>query len=326
MKKARYYKKLKDNKVQCHLCPHQCLITEGNQGICRARINEGGDLYSDNYGKISSTGIDPIEKKPLYHFYPGEDILSLGTFGCNFSCGFCQNWRISQKKPGIKEFTPEEIVDLAESKDVCGIAYTYSEPLVWFEFVLETSKLAAERNIKNVLVTNGYINKEPLEELLPYIDGANIDIKSFSPEFYEDYPGGTLEPVLRNVKKMYQEIHIELTNLLISDINDSKEDLNDLFSWIKDIDPEVPLHLSRYFPNYKFDKEQTSIQTMKKAYKIARKYLDFVYIGNIRLEKGNNTICPECGETLIKRNFYNSQSYLKENECPICGKEIYGEF
>ena len=297
MKKARYFEKLKDQKVQCFLCPHQCLIPEGDAGICRARVNKDGILYSDNYGKISSISIDPIEKKPLYHFYPGKDILSLGTFGCNFSCGFCQNWRISQQKPAVEKYTPEEIVNLA-----------------------------SEKNLKNVMVTNGYIQEEPLEELLPYIDGANIDVKSFSPDFYEEYPGGTLKPVLSNVKKMYKNIHIELTNLLISDINDSEAELKELFSWVKDIDPEIPLHLSRYFPNYQFDKEQTSIQTMKKAYNLAKKYLNYVYLGNVRLEKGSDTFCSECGKDLIKRNFYNSQSYLEGNKCPECGNIIYGEF
>ncbi|MFW6006584.1 MAG: AmmeMemoRadiSam system radical SAM enzyme [Halanaerobiales bacterium] len=326
MKKARYYKKLKNHKVQCNLCPHYCVIEKGDTGICRGRENRGGELYSKNYGKISSAGVDPIEKKPLYHFCPDEDILSIGTFGCNFSCDFCQNWRISQKNPELRELTPEQVVELALEKNTIGIAYTYSEPLVWYEFVYETSKLACENNLKNVLVTNGYINSEPLEKLLPYIHGANVDLKAFTSEFYKKYAGGHLEPVLNTIKIMYKKIHVELTNLLITDTNDDEKELENLFSWIADINPAIPLHLSRYFPNYNFDKPATSVELMEKSFQQAREKLDFVYLGNIRSDTGNNTICPQCGKTLIKRKGYSTVSFLNNRNCPRCGYEIYGKF
>ncbi len=327
MQPAKYFKKTKGNTVECKLCPHNCKIKEGNTGICQARVNDKGELYSKNYGQVSSIGMDPVEKKPLYHFYPASDILSIGTFGCNFSCKFCQNWQISQQTPDLRKFNPREIVDIAMRKDAIGIAYTYSEPLIWFEFVLETSKLARKNDLKNVLVSNGFINHEPLKELTPYINAANIDVKSFKTDFYQKHAKGRLKPVLENVEFFHQNnVHIELTTLIITDLNDGKDELKELFSWIKNLDSDIPLHLSRYFPNYKMEKPRTSKKTMKMAYDLAKKYLQFVYPGNIRVNEGQDTICPECQTNLINRNIYHSQTNLKGNKCPECGYRVPGEF
>ena len=324
-KKADYQKNIED-KIQCLLCPHQCLIKDGDSGICQVRKNDSSTLYSLNYGEISSIGVDPIEKKPLYHFQPASRILSLGTYGCNFSCQFCQNWKISQGNPPTETLTPEEVIELAEQKNVRSIAYTYSEPIVWYEFVKQTAKLASKKGLKNVLVTNGFINKKPLENLLPYIDAANVDLKSFNDNFYKKYTGGSLEPVKETIKIMAENIHLEITTLVINDLNDDREELEKLFNWISNINKSLPLHLSRYFPSYEMKKPATEVNTMERAYDLAKKYLDFVYLGNLRTNEKNNTYCAECGRKLISRNGYNTKVFLEKGECPECGYEIEGVF
>jgi len=324
-KKADFQKNIND-KIQCLLCPHHCLIKNGDSGICRVRKNENGTLYTLNYGEISSIGVDPIEKKPLYHFHPGSRILSLGTYGCNFSCQFCQNWKISQGNPPTETLKPEEVIDLAEQKNVKSIAYTYSEPIVWYEFVKETAELASKKGFKNVLVTNGFINQEPLENILPYIDAANVDLKSFNDNFYKKYAGGRIESVKETIKFMADNIHVEITTLVINELNDDSEELKKLFKWISNINKSIPLHLSRYFPAYEMNKPATEINTMEKAYNLAKKYLDFVYLGNLRTPDKNNTYCPECGKKLISRNGYNTEVFLEKGECPECSYEIEGVF
>lgn len=314
------------DKVKCKLCPHQCLIKNGDSGICRVRKNKDGTLYTVNYGEISSIGVDPIEKKPLYHFYPASRILSLGTYGCNFKCQFCQNWKISQENPPTQRLTPEKVIELAEQKNVKSIAYTYSEPVVWYEFVKETAEKAAKKGLKNVLVTNGFINPKPLENILPYIDAANVDLKSFNNDFYKKYAGGRVEPVKETIKTMANNIHLEITTLLINDLNDDREELEKLFEWIADLNKSIPLHLSRYFPAYKMDKPATEIKTMENAYDLARKYLDFVYLGNLRTSGKGNTYCPQCGKELISRDGYNTEVFLEKGECPECNYEIAGVF
>jgi pyruvate formate lyase activating enzyme len=328
MKQASYYRKEKDGKITCLLCPHQCLIAPGKRGICQGRINKDGELFTENYAMVSSTGIDPVEKKPLYHFYPGSEILSVGTFGCNFRCEFCQNWEISQQKPRLREISPSELIELAIDRDVMSIAYTYSEPSVWYEYVLESSKLAHQHGLKNVLVTNGYLNKEPLKELLPYLDGVNIDLKSFREEFYQQICGGHLQPVLDNISLLAgaEDVHLELTTLIITDLNDSPEELTELFNWVRGVDVDIPLHLSRYFPAYRMEKPTTSIKKMEEAYKLARKELNYVYLGNLRTGYGSNTYCPKCGEAVIIRDFNSIENKLEGNRCPICGQVIKGVF
>lgn len=285
MKEAAYYEKLANKIVHCHLCPNECIIRDGKVGSCGVRINDGGKLFTAVYGKMISMALDPIEKKPLYHYHPGEYILSVGTKGCNFHCTFCQNWSISQDRNVLTEdITSKEIIEKAKSADSFGIAYTYNEPFIWFEFVLETAKLARTAGLKNVLVTNGYVNMEPLEEMLPYIDAMNIDLKSIDEEFYKKICKGKLEPVLDVIKRAAKSCHIELTNLIIPTLNDSKNSIKRLVGWICDnVGRQTPLHLSRYFPCYKMNIPPTPVETLKMAERIAKEKLKYVYLGNVNV-------------------------------------------
>lgn len=327
IKEACFYEKKEDGKVICNLCPHHCSVLPGKYGLCKARVNKEGKLYTENYGMISSLAMDPIEKKPLYHFYPGTRILSIGTFGCNFTCDYCQNWQISQEKPLLKELLPAELVEIAIDKGSKGIAYTYSEPTIWFEFIKETAEIAKKQGLKNIFISNGYINSKVLEELLPYLDGANIDLKAFNKDFYRKLCSGRLEPVLENIELMAKNnLHLELTTLIIRDYNDSSEELKDLFSWIAELNLEIPLHLSRYFPAYKLNKEATSIDKMLEAYQLASEVLSYVYLGNVHMTEGHDTNCPQCGQLLIKREYYQIKNLLKDGTCPKCEEKIYGVF
>lgn len=283
LQEAKYYHLLENNKVQCVLCPKNCIIQERGVGFCRARKYIKGKLYSLIYGKTTSVALDPIEKKPLYHFHPGEYILSLGTRGCNFGCIFCQNWHISQNPDVLLEdITAEQLVQEAKRLKSFGIAYTYNEPFIWYEFVLECSKLTKENGLENVLVTNGYINPKPLEEILPYIAAMNIDLKAMDEEFYKKICKGTLEPVLDTIKRAKKSCHIELTNLIIPTLNDSDEHFEKLTDWIfKNTGTDTPLHFSRYFPCYELNLPATPLETLKRADKIAKKKLKFVYLGNV---------------------------------------------
>ncbi|ABP66785.1 Radical SAM domain protein [Caldicellulosiruptor saccharolyticus DSM 8903] len=282
MVEARYYEKLENKKVRCKLCPHGCVILPGNTGFCRARKNIDGKLYSLNYGYISSIAFDPIEKKPLYHFYPGSSILSIGTFGCSFRCQHCQNFEISQLIPNVFEVDTERLIELAKKdKDCIGIAFTYNEPTIWFEYVLDVAKKFKEEGFKTVLVTNGYLNEEPLLELLEVIDAANIDLKAFNDEFYKKVCSGDLESVKRFIEICNKKIHIEITTLIIPTLNDSEEEVENLAKWLSSIDDRIPLHLTRYFPRYKMTLPPTPKETLFKLREIAKKYLMYVYLGNI---------------------------------------------
>ena len=282
MKEALYWEKI-DGEVHCLLCPHDFKIVNGVTGVCGVRQNIGGKLYSLVYGEMTSVSLDPIEKKPLYHYHPGESILSLGTKGCNFKCPFCQNWAISQDlEVPTQKITSRWVIDKAKECKSFGIAYTYNEPFIWYEFVLETAKLAKKEGLENVLVTNGYVNPKPLEEMLPFIGAMNIDLKSIDDDFYRKYCKGSLEPVLRTIKRSAKACHVELTNLVIPGLNDSEGNFDRLVDWIYDnVGADVPLHFSRYFPCYKLDQPLTSKETLEKAYKIAKKKLKNVHLGNI---------------------------------------------
>ncbi|MEZ0537644.1 AmmeMemoRadiSam system radical SAM enzyme [Caldicellulosiruptoraceae bacterium PP1] len=281
MKEAKYYD-VDNEKVKCKLCPHMCLLPEGKFGICRTRQNINGKLYSLNYGYISSIAFDPIEKKPLYNFYPGSSILSIGTYGCSFRCLHCQNYEISQEKPNLFEVETNKLIEFAKNDPKCiGIAFTYNEPTNWFEYVIDVSKQFKENGLKTVLVTNGYLNKEPLYELLNYIDAMNIDLKAFSNDFYRKICGGEIEPVKQFIEISAQKIHIEITTLIIPTLNDSIEEIEKLSSWLASIDDRIPLHLTRYFPRYKMDLPPTPKEKLLELQKIAKKYLTYVYIGNI---------------------------------------------
>ncbi|HHN46389.1 MAG TPA: AmmeMemoRadiSam system radical SAM enzyme, partial [Planctomycetes bacterium] len=283
-----------------------------------------GRLAAESYGRVTSLALDPVEKKPLYHFFPGRRILSVGTYGCNLQCRFCQNSEISQQSPpdvGYDELPPETLVRLAADKRSIGIAYTYNEPLIWYEYVLDASRLAHAEGLANVLVTNGYVNPEPLAELLPYIDAMNVDIKSFREEFYRDISGGRLAPVLDTVKASVKAgVLVETTTLIIPGHNDSDEELGELAAWIAaEAGEDTPAHLSAYYQRYRFSAPPTPVETLARAYGIFRKRLKHVYIGNVAMEEGAHTRCRECGALLIQRMGYSTRK-VDVGEGGSCGR------
>lgn len=326
--KARYFKTLENGDVRCLLCPHACLIKSNDFGLCKTRENIDGTLYAPFYGKASSIAIDPIEKKPLYHFYPGSSILSVGTVGCSFHCLFCQNYSISQYTDIHTEDINVKDLDLIlKQKHINMIAFTYSEPLIWFETVLDFSKELKKINpdYKIVLVTNGYINIDPLNELLPYVDAMNIDLKSFNNSFYQKYCQGTLEPVLNVIRIASKNTHVELTTLVIPGLNDTEDEMEAITKFIASINPDIPLHISRYYPCYKMSTAATSEETISDLTKIAKKNIHYVYPGNV-FNLDDSTTC-ECGNRLIIRKGFSSKIVgIKENKCTECGKNIYGFF
>nr|WP_273702380.1 MULTISPECIES: AmmeMemoRadiSam system radical SAM enzyme [Tepidanaerobacter] len=324
MKEAMYYRKNVDGSVECVLCPHNCIISEGHTGICRVRRNIGGILYSENYAQVSSWGMDPVEKKPLYHFYPGNVIFSVGSIGCNFKCKFCQNWQIAQSTDvPTQEVNPEDLVAIAKGqRKNIGIAYTYNEPTIWYEYVLECAKLAHEEGLKNVLVTNGFIEKEPLNQILPFVDAMNIDLKAFHEDFYKKLSSGRLAPVMETIEISQKKCHVELTTLIIPGMNDSAEEIEALAKWVSSLRKDIPIHFTRYFPCYKLDIPATPFETIKKAREIALKYLDYVYTGNMTDETGSNTYCPSCGKMVIQRTGYFVQIEMEDSKCPNCGRDI----
>lgn len=286
MHEAMFYQPKEKGLLFCELCPKGCSIREGHKGFCRVRENQNGVLYTLNYGKVSSYALDPMEKKPLYHFYPGTLILSLGTVGCNLRCGFCQNWQIAHGDPQTLNLTPEQAVELAlqqraQGLPCTGLAYTYSEPFMWYEYVYDTSRLAREAGLKNVMVTNGYVREKPLKKLLPYIDAMNIDVKGFTDGYYRENCVGQLGPVKQTVAIAQEKCHVELTTLLVPGLNDSSEEINELVDWVASLNPAIPVHFSRYFPNYKFDLPPTPLATMQQAQEIAQKKLKYVHLGNV---------------------------------------------
>jgi len=319
--------------VQCELCPKMCLIEPGQSGECRVRINIDGVLRTVVYGfPCSVNPYDPVEKKPLFHFLPGTRILSVATVGCNLHCLNCQNWEISQKNP--EESTaaflpPEGLVQLAKRYRYLSIAYTYSEPIIFYEYTYDTAKLARKEGVRNVLVTAGYINPQPWKELLEYIDAANIDLKFTSDDLYRRICSGTLKPVQNAlVLAKASGTLVEVTNLIIPTLNDKPEQIRELARWLKaNLGRETPLHFSGFYPRHKMQHlPPTSLKTLEIAREIAiSEGLDYVYIGNVRSKEGENTYCPGCKGLLIERKGYIIlQNRLKEGCCPDCSKEIYG--
>jgi pyruvate formate lyase activating enzyme len=319
-KEALFWERREDGRIQCLLCPVGCVIAEGKVGVCMGRKNEGGILYATNYGRLVSIAIDPIEKKPLYHFHPGTQILSTGPNGCNMSCQQCQNWTISQEESPTEFLTPEDLVRIASKENSVGIAYTYTEPLIWYEYVLDTAKIARENNLANVLVTNGYIHEEPLKELLPYIDAMNIDLKSMDDDFYKKICKAKLAPVLRAIELSHQnEIHIEITNLLIPTLNDSEEQVQKLVDFVAGLSDRIPVHFSRYFPAYQMDLPPTPMESLQKAFLLAKRRLKYVFVGNAYIPNTSNTYCPQCNNLLVKRNGYHTAVVgIKEKKCGNC--------
>lgn len=284
MKKEALYYETSKNKIHCLLCPHSCNISNGNSGRCKVRVNENGILYTINYGEVTSIALDPISKKPLRYFKQGSKILSVGSYGCNFTCKFCQNYKISQFKADSQFISKEELLKLIiETENNIGIAFTYNEPSIWYEYVYDCAKYIKgyDKNLSVVLVTNGYLNKAPLEALLPYVDAVNIDLKSWKDSYYRQICGGTLSPVLESIKIASKYCHVEVTTLLVTGENDNLEEVEEIAKYIAEIDPYIPLHLSRYFPKYLMDAPATDIGFMIEAEKIANKYLKRVVLGNI---------------------------------------------
>lgn len=330
-KEALYYKKLKGRIVQCQLCPRYCTIKDAEAGNCNVRENSKGKLYSLVYGKACSMNSDPIEKKPLYHFMPGEKAMSIATVGCNLHCKQCQNWQISQIKPEYNPYislTPEEVVSKTIESECKIIAYTYTEPTVFYEYMLDIAKLARKQGIKNVIVSNGFINAEPLKELCKYIDGANIDLKALSEKFYKEICDGKLKPVLKAIEILHEnKIWTELTNLIIPTFNDKESEIKKLAQWVKNLDKNIPLHFSAFYPTYKLTNlEATPAEKVKEARQIALKLgLKHVYAGNIDDEEGNTTFCPKCRKPLIiRQGYYIFKNYIKNGKCKFCNKKIDG--
>lgn len=332
LKEAYYYQELGDSDVMCLLCPRECILEEGQRGICGVRQNIKGNLYTLVYGRPVAVHIDPIEKKPISHMLPGSKSFSIATAGCNLGCRFCQNWQISQVLPeDIRSYDlpPEKVVQLALENNCQSIAYTYSEPTIFYEYMIETAKLAREKGLKNVYVTSGYINPEPLRELCKYIDAANIDIKGFTEDYYRQYCLGKLQPVLKSAKIMQEEgVWIELTNLILPTINDDMEKIREMCEWIiKNLGPDVPLYFSRFFPAYKMTHlPPTPVETLEKAREIAQKVgLHYVYIGNVPGHPAEHTYCPNCGRIIIQRvGFFVTSHNLYQDKCPFCGEKIPG--
>lgn len=331
MHEALYYTKLENQIVRCDLCPWNCNLKPGQTGNCKVRSNEKGILITHVYNKVAAFGIDPIEKKPLYHFHPGKNILSIGEVGCNLYCKFCQNYRISQcfadEFAGFKKITSDQLVAKAlKTNHNIGIAFTYNEPFTFYEFMLETAKLSHENGLKNVVVSNGYINPEPLKKLLPFIDAFNIDLKAFTEEFYRKQTKGKLEPVLEILKIIAESpAHLEITNLVIPGLNDDEVIFEKMVKWIaSELGENVPLHLSRYFPQHKLNFPATSIKMLESLYELAKNHLHHVYLGNVNDEKHSSTYCPECGVTTILRNRYNTsiQNLNKKGCCNNCGTSV----
>ena len=330
-KEASYYRKQEDNKVQCLLCPKNCIIAPEDAGNCGVRKNIDGKLYSLVYGKATGVQIDPIEKKPLYHFLPGSAAFSVRTVGCNLVCQHCQNWATSQAKPGewhTYSISPEEIVKKAKEEHCASIAYTYNEPTMFAEYVLDTARLARKAGIKNVLVTNGFTGEEALLDFCKLIDGVNVDLKAFDNEFYKRYSGAWIEPVLESIKTYKKKnLWVELTNLIIPTLNDDTGKIKEMITWIKEnVGAEVPLHFSAFYPSYKLeDLPPTSAATLMEIRKLAMKMgMNYVYIGNVVTTDEDNTYCPKCGELVIERmNFTITQNKLKDGKC-ACGEAIPG--
>ncbi len=331
MKEALFYKKLDDKKVQCLLCPRECIIPEGKRGFCRVRENKDGKLIALVYSRPCSVQVDPIEKKPLFHFLPGHKSFSIGTTGCNLKCKHCQNYTTSQVEvedaPGY-ELSPSNAVSEALKHECKSISYTYNEPTIFYEFVHDTAKIAWQKGLKNIMVTNGFINQEPFKKLYKYIDGANVDLKAFDDEFYKEITGAMLEPVLDTLKRLSKsKTWFEITNLIIPGLNDDLKQIKKMCEWVKEnLGVNVPLHFTAFYPTYKLmNVPPTSSEILVKARDIALKIgINFVYVGNTYVEGAENTYCPKCKEVVIERTGFSIlKNNIKDGKCK-CGEEIAG--
>lgn len=333
LKEALFYEKLENKAVHCRLCPRNCVIADGKRGFCGVRENRGGTLYALSYAKlVSAHPYDPIEKKPLFHFLPGSFTFSLATAGCNLRCKFCQNWEISQKRPEEVNYDyiePGQLVQKAINSGRHIIAYTYTEPVIFYEYMLDTSKLAHQAGLKNIMHSSGYINEAPLRQLAKYLDAANIDLKGFSDDYYSKMSEGTLAPVLKSLQVLKQEgVHLEITNLILPGYNDDTDTLIKMCLWIREnLGPDVPLHFSRFTPMYKLVAlSPTPVETLERARQIALDCgLKYVYIGNIGGHPAESTYCPRCKKMLIERKgYFILQNNITNGRCKFCGERIAG--
>jgi pyruvate formate lyase activating enzyme len=330
-------KTLKDGNVQCLACSHLCRIGPGHKGICGVRKNIDGKLQLLVYGRAAAVNVDPIEKKPLFHFYPGTPIFSFGTMGCNFRCDFCQNWDISQfhkdhddgeiMEAGIP-LSPEDIIKQCVENRIPSVAFTYNEPGIFFEYAYDTAKLARENGIRTVYVSNGFENRAALEKIKPYLDAINTDLKAFTDEYYMKICGGRIGPVKDNIKWIWENgIWQEVTTLIVTNHNDSEDELKRLADFLVNISPDLPWHISRYFPAYRMSDPPTPLKTLKMAHRIGQEAgLNFVYVGNVLTKGLEDTVCPECGMTLVEREGYEITNRLAGNKCPKCSYGLPGRF
>jgi len=333
MKEAMFYERGEGGEVQCRLCPQQCKIPEGDRGVCCVRENRSGTLYSLVYGRPVSTHVDPIEKKPLFHFMPGSRAFSIATVGCNLRCLHCQNHDISQAPRNTgsiygRDIPPERIVEMAAQSGSASISSTYTEPTIYFEYALEVARLAHARGLKNNFVTNGYTALEALDEVGPYLDGANVDLKSFSESFYKKICGASLKPVLESIRKMKSlGIWVEVTTLLIPGKNDSPEELREIAEFIREAGAEIPWHISAFHPTYRMlEPPRTSARSIRTAMAIGREAgLKYVYAGNLPGDEGESTYCYSCGELLIERYLFQIHTNrIRAGRCPSCKATIDG--
>jgi len=330
---AKYFEKLGDRKLKCKLCPHECRVADRERGICGVRENRNGEYFTLVYGNPCSAHIDPIEKKPMYHYYPDTKSFSIATAGCNFVCRFCQNWEISQKRPEqVKsvDASPRQVIDIAKKYQCRTVAHTYTEPVVFYEYMLDCAIAGSRRNVPNVMISNGYIQEKPLRELCRHIGAVKIDLKAFTEKFYRDMCKGTLKPVLDTLTILREEkVWFEIVVLLIPTLNDSTAELREMCQWIAaELGDDVPVHFSRYYPTFMLKNiPPTPPKTLHRARSIAReKGLKFVYIGNI-LSDASHTYCPSCNKILIERHGFTTKiNGLKKNKCKYCQTTIPGVF
>ena len=334
IKEALFYDKLDDQKVQCQLCPRRCVIPAGRRGFCGVRENRDGTLYTLVYAKAVAAAIDPIEKKPLFHFLPGANAFSVATAGCNLKCQFCQNWHISQSLPEEVNYIhlePQDLVRQAWETNSPAIAYTYNEPTIFYEYMLEAAKLARQEKIKNIMHSSGYINPQPLRQLCQYLDAANIDLKGFSDDYYKKLTEGSLNPVLESLKILKAEgVHLEITNLVLPGYNDDPDLIQRMCLWIKEnLGADTPLHFSRFSPMYKLTSLiPTPIEALERARAIAMGCgLKYVYIGNVPGHPAENTYCPNCKKILIARKgYFIQENNIESGRCKFCGEKIAGKW
>ncbi|NQU07102.1 MAG: AmmeMemoRadiSam system radical SAM enzyme [Candidatus Abyssubacteria bacterium] len=329
--RADFWKAAENSEVDCFLCSHRCHISSGKRGVCGVRENREGVFYTLVYGRLIAENADPIEKKPLYHFLPGTLSYSIATPGCNFSCGFCQNWQISQARGNLEKFPdtfvdPGEVVKGALKTKCASIAYTYTEPTIYMEYALDVARLAKEAGLKNVFVTNGYETPEAVQAMRGLIDAANIDLKSFSDEFYRSSCGGRLEPVLDSIRAMREAgIHVEVTTLLVTGQNDSAEELERIASFLAGVSPDIPWHISRFHPDYQaLDNIPTPISALERAVSIGEsKGIRFIYVGNVAQTDRLNTRCPKCGEVVLRRAVMTlTAENIRDGACGACGERL----